>query len=419
MGSASRTGAVLRLTPAIPNQLADAWATSKQPCAGGFNTSFQFQMSPPPGILGSDGIWFTVQNDGPTSLAGYPNIGNGTNFVSVWFNTGYNWPGCTDYKTCDVSDNSVGIVTNNLYVAQTDLTPLGINLKDGNVHSARVTFDGTAMTVWLDNVQVLTNVPVPGLSMATDTNGYGWVGFGAFCGANYETHDILSWTFGDPTPGFAFAGGLDEFSLYQRALSPCEVNAIYNAGSRGKYGTNVLVCPVVTEVTLLTDLGPKVFTRTNGLTWTNSGPQWETNTLSFSTTTNPTAVVVRGLNPYNPADKNAPNNLNAVVDDFVLSVLVTNTIDGLMHFTENTNLATIPIKFAPAPYVASNFPPILVFSNDFSRAPLGLYSTSNTIPGGPNSLEIGTRNWTVTQGSVTVLGNALFDALATNALAMA
>ncbi len=58
-----------------------------------------------------------------------------------------------------------------------------------------------------------------------------------------------------PTNGVCYAGGLDEFSLYQRALSPCEVNAIFNAGSRGKYGTNVLVCPVATEVTLLTAAG--------------------------------------------------------------------------------------------------------------------------------------------------------------------
>jgi subtilisin-like proprotein convertase family protein len=218
-----------------------------------------------------------------------------------------------------------------------------------------------------------------------------------------------------PTPGTSFAGGLDEFSVYQRALSPCEVNAIFNAGSRGKYGTNVLVCPVATEVTL----GSQTYAFTNGLTWTNNGPHWETNTISFSTSTNPTAIVVRGLNPYNLADTNSANNLNAMVDDFVLSARVTNTINGLLHFTDDTNLAVLPIKFAPAPYVASNFPPVLIFSNGFSRALPSLYNTGSTIPGGPNSPAIGTRNWTVSQGSVTVVSNALFDAVATNYLAMA
>ena len=75
-----------------------------------------------------------------------------------------------------------------------------------------------------------------------------------------------------PTNSVCFAGGLDEFSVYQRALSPCEVNAIFNAGSRGKYGTNVLVCPVATEVTLLTASGSQTYAFTNGLTWTNNGP---------------------------------------------------------------------------------------------------------------------------------------------------
>jgi subtilisin-like proprotein convertase family protein len=221
------------------------------------------------------------------------------------------------------------------------------------------------------------------------------------------------------TNGVSYAGGLDEFSLYQRALSPGEVKAIFNAGSRGKYGTNVLVCPVATEVTLLTDAGNQTFAFTNGLTWTNNGPHWETNTISFSTATNPVAIIVRGLNPYNRADSNAANNLNAVVDDFVLSTLATNTVNGMLHFTEDTNLAVLPIKFAPTPYLASNFPPVLIFSNDFSRAQAGLYIASSTIPGGTNSPAVGIRNWTVTQGSVTVVSNAFLDTVAANSLAMA
>ena len=219
--------------------------------------------------------------------------------------------------------------------------------------------------------------------------------------------------------GAAFAGGLDEFSVYQRALSPCEVNTIFSVGARGKYGTNVLICPVATEVTLLTTSGNQTYTFTNGITWTNRGPQWETNTISFATATNPTAIVVRGLNPYSPADTNSPNNLNAVVDDFVLSTVVTNTIDGLLHFTEDTNLAVLPIKFAATPYVASNFPPVLIFSNGLSSALPGLYNVGATIPGIPNNPAIGTRDWTVTNGPVTVVSNAFFDAVATNWLAMA
>ena len=68
-------------------------------------------------------------------------------------------------------------------------------MKDGAVHEARVAFDGTGLTVWLDGVTVLTNVPVPGMASAVDADGKAWVGFGAGTGWAWENHDILNWTF--------------------------------------------------------------------------------------------------------------------------------------------------------------------------------------------------------------------------------
>ena len=166
VGVAAQYGTVLRLTPAADTVLGTAWAQAKQPCASGFDTRFQFRISNPgsrPGTpAGADGIMFTVQNTGPTGPIWIPPSDLQAGYVSVFFNTFLNWPGCTDYTQCDVSDNSVGVVSNGLYVAQTDLTPRGINLKDGAVHNARVAFDGTGLTVWLDGAMVLTNVPVPG-----------------------------------------------------------------------------------------------------------------------------------------------------------------------------------------------------------------------------------------------------------------
>ena len=423
-GSAGQTGAVLRLTAAADSLVGGAFASKKQLCATGFDTRFQFQITSPgarPGTTpGGDGFMFTVQNLGPNDSGWHPPPTPVNNYVGVFFNTFLNWPGCTNYTECDVSSNAVGIVSNGLYVAQTDLTPLGINLKDGAVHAAHIAFDGEALTVWLDGVMVLTNVPVPGLATAVDAAGYAWVGFGAGTGWAWENHDILSWTFGGPTPGTSFAGGLDEFSVYGRALSPCEVNAIYNAGSHGKYGTNALICPVVTEVTLSNSLsGTQVFTFTNGLDWAVNGPRWETNTIAFSSSTNPTAITLRGLNPYDSNDPNAPNNLNVMVDDFVLSELVPQTFDGLLHFSENTNLATIPIKFAPAPFLASNFPPVLVFSNDFVWATSGVYQAGEIIAGNPNSPGVGQRDWTVIASPVSVVSNAFLAPTLTNWLAMA
>ena len=62
------------------------------------------------------------------------------------------------------------------------------------------------------------------------------------------------------------------------------------------------------------------------------------------------------------------------MDDFVLSARLTNAFNGLLHFTEDTNVALVPIKFAPAPYSASNFPPTLIFSNNFNYATQGIFA---------------------------------------------
>lgn len=205
----------------------------------------------------------------------------------------------------------------------------------------------------------------------------------------------------------AYAGGLDEFGLYDRPLSDCEVAAIFKAGSNGKYGTNVLSCPVTNMVELITDSGIIVSNFVNGINWSN-GPQWETNFMTFNgQVSNAVPIIVSPLDP------------NVAVDNFILSSLVTNYINGLMHFNENTNLSLIPIKFAPAPYGVSNFPPTLIFSNEFELAAPGIYQAGSTIPGTPNNPIFGPRDWTVISGPVTVLSNNLVDAVGTNSVALA
>ncbi len=51
---------------------------------------------------------------------------------------------------------------------------------------------------------------------------------------DYGTNDLFFGSSGDPSWDHKFAGLLDEVSLYSRALSADEINAIYNAGAAGK-----------------------------------------------------------------------------------------------------------------------------------------------------------------------------------------
>jgi Legume lectin domain/HYR domain len=233
VGASAVVGGALRLTPAATAQVGTAWAQAKQPCASGFDTSFQLRFSNPgsfPGTpLGGDGIAFTLQAIGPTDPTFYANTSAADGSVGVFFNTFWNWPDSTDFSMWDVSGNSVGVVSNGLYLAQTDLNPRGVNLKDGAVHNARIAFDGTGLTVWLDGTVVLTNVPVPGLASAVDAAGNAWVGFGAGTGWAWENHDILSWSFSGPA--------LNHPPVAQCAnviVSPganCQANASINNGS--------------------------------------------------------------------------------------------------------------------------------------------------------------------------------------------
>jgi subtilisin-like proprotein convertase family protein len=195
-------------------------------------------------------------------------------------------------------------------------------------------------------------------------------------------------------------GGLDEFGLYNRQLSDCEIAAIAKAGSLGKYGTNVLTCPISGNIQVLSAFGTINAAITGG-----------TNVISFTTPApgpvpNPTPIIVTSLDP------------NLTVDNFVLSELVTNYVNGLMHFTENTNVALVPIKFAPAPYSVANSAPTLIFSNDFETALPGLYNTNSIVPGSANLPAVGVRNWTVVNGPVTVLSNTLVSAIGANSVAL-
>ena len=95
-----------------------------------------------------------------------------------------------------------------------------------------------------------------------------------------------------------FQGDLDELDLWQRALTPAEIHAIYAAGSSGKYSTNSLypnfevsLDSIKTNITVLTN-----FDTTNWIAYTNS----------FVATSNQTTIELAG------------NPLGVLLDDIQL-----------------------------------------------------------------------------------------------------
>jgi subtilisin-like proprotein convertase family protein len=378
------------LSYALPNSINNpGWIhTSIVFTASSPTTKLSFSSTTP----GKSGMWLdTVQvQQTNTSLAAIP--------IVEWDDPSSSSPQGVQFFISPVgSTNNLSFLVANLW--DTNLQPHLVSTPSGAITNAdwqhvALTFDRASSTARLYvNGALQTAQPIAVTNFVPRTSGDIYFGYHPASGINF----------------LGLNGGLDEIGLYDRALTDCEIAAIFKAGSGGKYSTNALGCPVSGTVQLLTSLGPISASFTNG-------PTWGTNIIPFLTL--PSVVTTNGAGPNATPITVTSFDPNLAVDHFLLSSIMTNSIDGLMHLSDNTNLASIPVKFAPAPYSVLNFPPILIFSNEFENAAAGLYAPGSKFPGSVSSPTIGARPWTVVNGPVTVLNNGLVAAVGTNSVAL-
>jgi hypothetical protein len=208
VGSAERTGTVLRLTPAERHMAGAAWFGDKQVVSNGFTSSFEFQLTQQGGLgPGADGFAFVLQNSGldalgsPGSAGGFA-LGDVQRYgkapgipqsIAIFFDTFRN------QEIGDPSDNFITICTAGrprqmrwppTRLANTRKLP--VNLKDRKVHGARIVYQPPLLTVALDGRTVLTSTA--DLSTVVDEDGAAYVGFTASTGNGFENHDILNWS---------------------------------------------------------------------------------------------------------------------------------------------------------------------------------------------------------------------------------
>ena len=220
-----------------------AWfKTQQQSVDKGFTTAFQFRILHQ--NAGADGLAFVIQNSvgdglGTGALGGSGGaIGYGVpdpgdinspipNSLAVEFDTYQNgWdpnnnhiavqscgpdPNTQDHTALCPSGNpaNLGIVS--------DLG--GIQLADGNLHTAVVDYDPGTLRVFVDDFGTpLLTVQVTLDQLLNLNEGNAWVGFTGSVGGSTETHDILTWTF---TPG-------SDDTTIQQTLTPGQQNAVTN-----------------------------------------------------------------------------------------------------------------------------------------------------------------------------------------------
>jgi hypothetical protein len=223
----------LQITSGSSNQTGSVWYGTPQAVENGFTTSFQFQFASPSSPP-ADGIAFVIQNSSLAAIGytggnggalGYgdddsnanPSSGEGIpNSLAIEFDTFENaWdpaPNPTNASASHVAVQSCGTGRNtshhNYLCGGTSgaNSTLGapastLNLADGNPHSVTITYyPVTASTpanihVMVDGADLYPNGVNVDLASIGLTNGTAFVGFTGATGGDFETQDILNWTF--------------------------------------------------------------------------------------------------------------------------------------------------------------------------------------------------------------------------------
>ena len=93
--------------------------------------------------------------------------------------------------------------------------------------------------------------------------------------------------------GATFTGGMDEMSVYNRALSPSEIKAIWADGIAGKFDTNVFSSAPEQSLAEATLSVPGVA----NITLLGNNTNWQQQSITFTATGSSTPVVIKGVEP--------------------------------------------------------------------------------------------------------------------------
>jgi hypothetical protein len=195
-GGATVTGNALQLADGGTFENRTVWYTTPLNIQT-FTTNFTFQITPASTGSG-DGFTFTIQNMGLSADGG---IGGALGYQSITPSVAVKFD---LFDNSGEGPNSTGFYTDGVAptVPALDLTPSGINLHNGDVMNANLTYDGATLTLTLtDTVTNATfsasdSIDIPGTVGASTA----FVGFTAGSGGSVATQNILSWTFSSAAP---------------------------------------------------------------------------------------------------------------------------------------------------------------------------------------------------------------------------
>lgn len=195
----------VRLTPSHTNhrgKVGGLWLENKQSILGGFDTTFQLQITDKTGH-GADGIVFVLQDKATPSLGisgHHMGFVRGGNAIAIKFD---NYHYHRDYIKFDEIQITSCIATELEPRGGSGLgTVTGPELySDGKVHAVRIRYVPGLMQIYLDDLNKPLLVAKFRLEKIVPfKNGEAWVGFTASTGADSQNQDIFNWTFSVPGP---------------------------------------------------------------------------------------------------------------------------------------------------------------------------------------------------------------------------
>lgn len=199
------SGAILLTDTNTNYQKGACWYNTKIDVKKGFETTYQFKMQVAYGFLGADGMAFVIQTD-PDSTQALGTQGEGMGFyhiqngIAVEFDTYCNigWEdGNENHIAIQSSTQEYPEIMPSHVVSSLAIDSLLPDLKNGEIYTVKIRYDGTNLTVGLNNAQILTAVVNWDTILDPTAAGKAWVGFTAGTGVYTENHKILNWTLSD------------------------------------------------------------------------------------------------------------------------------------------------------------------------------------------------------------------------------
>jgi hypothetical protein len=229
----------LRLSPAIAGLgWGGAWLEAKQFIKDGFDTTFQIQITEKHSS-GADGLAFVIQNGTMPRLGqSGQNLGYGgiTNQFVIHFDN-YHWadhPTAGRYDEIAVlaassPDQPVYNVAENILASVTRQ----ITFSDGAMHAVRILYVPGNLQVFLDDLKNPVMTVYVNLNKVMDLDdGRAWVGFTAASGADWQNHDLVSWTFRDAAATTPVNGHIVSPMANSNPLAPSLAPAYFGSGGQ-------------------------------------------------------------------------------------------------------------------------------------------------------------------------------------------